>query len=223
MQTIYQNISTDSIYQTTTKKEVETVDSRQPVALGTSSQPGWTVRSSRRLRAWKSHQWNRAPPKSSGTRETCWSGQSLVASNYGINDSCYDSGSDVRKFEESWGGKVEDSLLNHVSPIFPDTRRTPSAFTSEWTVPSRNKIPRSQNRLMWQSGFTVTAGRPFRVGRQTVNANLFELLLAGGDMKCLAQTCKKSKSVYKSWTQDGLKQLLPRSKLYEWHAFFCST
>ena len=31
--------------------------------------------------------------------------------------------------------------------------------------PNRNKIPRSQNRLMWQSGFTVTAGRPFRVGR----------------------------------------------------------
>lgn len=33
--------------------------------------------------------------------------------------------------------KLKMQMISHLSPIFPDTRRTPSTFTSEWTVPQQ--------------------------------------------------------------------------------------
>lgn len=61
--------------------------------------------------------------------------------------------------------KLKILWLVTLVPYFQTPGGHPPPSRANEPSPSRNKIPRSQNRLMWQSGFTVTAGRPFRVGR----------------------------------------------------------
>lgn len=136
------------------------------------SSPGLTVRSSRRWRAWKSH-FRAATNFGSKSWKFCWNGQSVVVIHeiwfkfMGNPKNCWNLFHQMLGNHETWfwaweswktpgwGGQVEFQTPGGHPP--PSRANEPS--------PSRNKIPRSQNRLMWQSGFTVTAGRPFRVGR----------------------------------------------------------
>lgn len=88
----------------------------------------------------------------------------FVSSNYG--KSCHDSGL-CWKLEDSWmrWTSWRCRWLVTLVPYFQTPGGHPPPSRANEPSPNRNKIPRSQNRLMWQSGFTVTAGRPFRVGR----------------------------------------------------------
>lgn len=137
------------------------------------SSPGLTVRSSRRWRAWKSH-FRAATNFGSKSWKFCWNGQSVVV--------IHEIGFKLWENPQFGWNLVHQILGNHetwfwaflkVGRLLDEVDKLNSRHPADYSPPSRanepspsrNKIPRSQNRLMWQSGFTVTAGRPFRVAR----------------------------------------------------------